>query len=296
MKESDCSLEFLFVVSDDDRHICESVRNLLRTNASYLLLNQVRRSIGIEMNIQNVKTMEELEKMVRKLSCCPNGYNRVVYCGVCKKWYYTTSVICPACRHNHQLSIIFKGCDTNSCYAKQPELKEFDLESDTVYQCTHHRRTSLYGNLLIKLTLTIVGDMVENGRIDDLVDVLRSEINKKIAYCQETDQLCVTCGLNSLQNYMALGEKELVSSLKKRYDNIRTPAECRMVLFNGLERMKKTNSVENVVFLKKTTITPANTLRCMQRYQDMLHSASLREKNRSNNPEGSLALLVLLNR
>ena len=152
------------------------------------------------------------------------------------------------CRNNQQVTILFKGYDTDSCFAKQPELRSYDLDSDTVYQCTHHRRTSQYGNPLIKLTLTIVGDLMGNGRIDDLVDVLRSEIQKKIAYCTETGQLCATCGLNSLQNYVALGEKDLARSLKKIYENMRIPAECRGVLYNGLKRMKERESIEMLIF------------------------------------------------
>lgn len=87
-----------------------------------------------------------------------------------------------------------------------------------------------------------------NGRIDDLVDVLRSEIQKKISYCTETGQLYVTCGLNSLQNYIALGEKDLARSLKKRYENMRIPAECRGVLYNGLKRMRERESIEMLIF------------------------------------------------
>ena len=290
MKESNYHRRLSFVVSNEDRKICESVKTLLKTNASYLLLNQVRESIAKEKNIKKMETMEELDELVRKLSCCPNGFNRVVYCGVCTKWYYTTSVICPMCRHNHQLTILFKGCDTNSCFAKQPELRPFDLDSDTVYQCTHHRRTSQYGNLLIKLTLTIVGDLVGNGRIDDLVDVLRSEIQKKIAYCTETGQLCVACGLNSLQNYIALGEKDLARSLKKRYENMRTPAECRGVLFDGLNIMKKENSVERVVFLKKIPVTPERVMQYMTHYQEILRSSSAKEKSRRRQPSGTRTL------
>ena len=224
---------------------------------------------------------------MRKLSCCPNGFNRVVYCGVCKKWYYTTSVICPMCRHNHQLTILYKGCDTDSCFAKQPEHRAFDVDSDTVYQCTHHRRTSFYGNLLVKLTLTIVGDMVGNGRIDDLVDVLRSEIQEKIIYCTETGQLCVACGLNSLQNYVALEEKDLASLLQKRYINIKTPGECRLVLSDGLERMKKVDSIEQAIFLKRVIVTPEQLAKYMDCYQALLRSASTKEENRSKKQEGS---------
>ena len=290
MKESNFRRRLSFVVSDEDRKICESVKTLLKTNASYLLLNQVRESIAKEKNIKKMETMEELDQLVRKLSCCPNGFNRVVYCGVCTKWYYTTSVICPVCRHNHQLTILFKGCDTDSCFAKQPELRPFDLDSDTVYQCTHHRRTSQYGNPLIKLTLTIVGDLVGNGRIDDLVDVLRSEIQKKIAYCTETGQLCVACGLNSLQNYIALGEKDLARSLKKRYENMRTPTECRGVLYNGLKRMKEMESIEMLIFLKKATLTPEQLLQYMTHYQEILRSASAKEKSRSRKSEGDISL------
>ena len=57
-----------------------------------------------------------------------------------------------------------------------------------------------------------------------MIDVKRSQIQNKIAYCVKNELLCVTCSLNSLQNYIVLGEKDLIKPLLDYYRQIRTPS------------------------------------------------------------------------
>ena len=179
-----------------------------------------------EAGCKNAKTLQQISQIVRRLGCSPNSFSRLVYCGNCKEWYYGYHSICMKCRNTGVISVLFKSCKVNGCccHGSPDEIKRTANTNAPIEYCFHQDKVAVTKELLINFSLGFIGDLIMTGWTPEMIDVKRSQIQNKIAYCVKNELLCVTCSLNSLQNYIVLGEKDLIKPLLDYYRQIRTPS------------------------------------------------------------------------
>ena len=202
-----------------------------------------------EAGCKNAKTLQQISQIVRRLGCSPNSFSRLVYCGNCKEWYYAYHSICMKCRNAGVISVLFKSCKVNECccHGSPEEIKEETNINAPIKYCFHQDKVAVTKELFINFSLGFIGDLIMTGWIPEMIDVKRSQIQNKIAYCVKNSLLCVSCSLNSLQNYIALGEKDLILPLKDYYCGIRTPSECSYAASNYLKQILKNDSIERMI-------------------------------------------------
>lgn len=232
-----------------------SLKAAIESNASFLQLNKLRFSVLTENNIAVKRSLESVSNTVARLSCCPNGFCRIVYCKKCNQWYYTHSCICWVCRNETGVQVLYKGCDSKKCPCfgdEEAVRKLWETTKEELY-CGHKARTPVEKELLIGLTLTIIGNIVANNWISELIDTRRSVIRIKISTLDETKVITPVCSLNNMQNLNVLGEMELVDILKAYYSKVKTPQEMSMAPIQFLKNMMADGSIE--ILLKSLKIT-----------------------------------------
>ena len=232
----------------------------------------MRSSVSMESHATTKRSLEAISNIVARLSCCPNGFCRIVYCSKCHQWYYTHSCVCWACRSEVGFQVLFKGCDSKQCpcFGDLERVKEVceNRKGEELF-CGHKRRTAVTKELLIGLTVTIIGNLVANNWISELVDTRRSTIRMKISTLKQTKVITPVCSLNYLQNLNALGENELVEILKQYYSEIKTPQEMSAAPIQFMEKMIADDSIENL--LKTLKITDEDVIStCKEKYRRYL--------------------------
>ena len=265
--------QFKFSIVDDDAlKACISLKNAIESNASFLQLNKIRSSVAMENNTTTKRSLEAISNIVARLSCCPSGFCRIVYCSTCHQWYYTHSCICWACRSEVGFQVLFKGCDSKQCpcFGDLGRVKEFceNKKGEELF-CGHKRRTAVTKELLIGLTVTIIGNLVANNWMSELVDTRRSTIKVKLSTLTQTKVITPVCSLNYMQNLNALGEEELVNILKQYYSEIKTPQEMSDAPIHFMEKMIANDSIENLLKSLKVTDTEKIST-CKEEYRRYL--------------------------
>lgn len=202
-----------------------------------------------EAGCKNAKTLQQISQTVRHLGCSPNSFSRLVYCGNCKEWYYAYHSICMKCRNAAVISVLFKSCKVNGCccHGSPDDIQRAARDNQLIKYCFHQDKVAVTKELFIEFTLGYTGDLIMTGWISELIDVKRSQLQSKIAYCTKNNLLCVSCSLNSLQNYIALGEQSLISPLLEYYKGIKTPSECSTAASMYLQQILDKDSIERMM-------------------------------------------------
>ena len=232
-----------------------SLKTAIESNASFLQLNKLRFSVLTENNIAVKRSLESISNTVARLSCCPNGFCRIVYCKKCNQWFYTHSCICWVCRNETGVQVLYKGCDSKKCpcFGDENAVQKLWEATRKEMYCGHKARTPVKKELLIGLTVTIIGNIVANNWIPELIDTRRSAIKIKISTLNETKAITPVCSLNNMQNLNVLGEVELVDIMKAYYSKVKTPQEMSMAPILFLKKMMADGSIE--ILLKSLKIT-----------------------------------------
>lgn len=190
-------------------------------------------------------TLSQIIKSVVDLGCQPSSFLRLLKCEK-HGFIATCRVFCPFCNTR-----LLQGCSLLNC----PGCCSSRLKSSSETRlCTHKRKTASNSGLITESMISIIGNMVQFGLIDQCIDVTRNQIAMKIRLCTTTDQLCITCGINNMQTLIALGETELARLLVSYYQEIKTPKECRAFLMNGIADFNSSSIEFQFFFASKEDI------------------------------------------
>lgn len=235
----------------------------MKSNVS-LLSGQCIRDASLNEVNASAPTLKAIIASVINLGCQPSGFLRLLYCSS-HGFITTCRCFCPYCNE-----CILKGCCLDSCSASSAQ----QLHCDTLTRvCTHKRKTAAHGGLLTENMISIIGNMIQFGLIDQCIDITRNQMDAKIRLCTRTYQLCITCGINNMQTLIAFGEKDLASLLVSYYQEIKTPKECRSFLMDGISKLRSYSIESQYFFSSKDDISLDDQLIIME-YVNVLKDSS----------------------
>lgn len=229
-----CSSLFVYeLVTPEQKLQCRSLYEALKTNASLLSLEKFRKASMAEAGCANAKTLQQISQIVRRLGCSPNSFSRLVYYGNCKEWYYAYHSICMKCCYTSVISVLFKSCKVDGCCCQgTTDVIKSKTDINSVIQyCFHQDKVAVIKELFVNFLLGYIGDLIMTGWIPEMIDVKRSQLQNKITYCTANNLLCVSCSLNSIQYFIALGETSLITLLRDYYSNIIILSECEYAAY-----------------------------------------------------------------
>lgn len=254
---------FIIVGDDSLEKQCESLLTVLNSNVSLMSGQNIRNSFCNELKT-TAPTLKSIIASVINLGCQPSSFLRLLYC---KSHGFITTCrsFCPYCNIR-----LLRGCDESYCSAR--DRQEPNDKTET-HICTHKRKTAIYGDLLTESMISIIGNMIQFGLIDQCIDVTRNQMAAKIRLCTRTHQLCITCGINNMQTLIALGEKDLADLLVSYYQEIKTPKECRSFLMESITNLN-CDPIESQYFFASTNDSSFDDQQIIMEYMFVLRNSS----------------------